>query len=243
MRCACRDDDIDIDIDIDKDDDRWQKVADLLPGKSEDDVKLHYQVLLCDVQDIESGLIHLPKYYNTHQQQQQPQQQDQIQIQIQKPTQSNHTAAERKKGRPWTQDEHRLFIKGLETYGKAESPTAYEHELLRKLSKVIGEKVTDNGRKKKEVEEHKCEAYEPPKSDERACRYYYCKDHPKMRKITNTVPAESSTFFGGFPFYSGYDESYPYRNPYVYSGSNYEELPQFGYRRPPGTLPGPFGFH
>ncbi|KAL0303680.1 UNVERIFIED_CONTAM: hypothetical protein Sradi_6236100 [Sesamum radiatum] len=53
---------------------------------------------------------------------------------------------------------------------------------------------------KKKVEEHKCEAYVPAKVDERICRDYYCKVHPKSRKIVDKVPAESSALFGAYRF-------------------------------------------
>lgn len=94
-----------------------------------------------------------------------------------------------------------------------------------------------------EKEEHKCEAYVPPKVDERVCRDYYCKIHPKMRKIVDRVPPESSTLFGigGLPFYGGFG---PYGGgSYLYPGWYGEEPPQFGYGRQPRMLPQhPFGF-
>ncbi|KAI3458816.1 hypothetical protein Pfo_015479 [Paulownia fortunei] len=103
-----------------------------------------------------------------------------------------------------------------------------------------------HGHKKEEEEEHKCEAYVPPKVDERVCRDYYCKVHPKMRKIVDRVPAAdstSSTLFGigGLPFYTGFG---PHTTgSYSYPGWYGEEPPRFGYRRPPPRmLPHPFGF-
>ncbi|KDP25783.1 hypothetical protein JCGZ_22505 [Jatropha curcas] len=40
----------------------WEKVAALLPDKSVDDVKLHYEHLLEDLKLIGSGHVPLPKY-------------------------------------------------------------------------------------------------------------------------------------------------------------------------------------
>ncbi|KAK4430685.1 hypothetical protein Salat_0830100 [Sesamum alatum] len=100
---------------------------------------------------------------------------------------------------------------------------------------------------KKEVEEHKCEAYVPTKVDERICRDYYCKVHPKMRRIVDKAPAGSSALFGGLPFYNaGFGGGVPYRGSYLYPGWYGEEQPcppRFGYRPPPRMLPHPFGFH
>ncbi|KAG8367911.1 hypothetical protein BUALT_Bualt16G0122000 [Buddleja alternifolia] len=98
---------------------------------------------------------------------------------------------------------------------------------------------------KKEVEEeHKCEAYVPPKVDERICRDYYCKVHPKMRKIVDRVPADSSSsLLGGFPFYNGIGGG---GNPFgglYYPGWYGEEPARFGYHQQPRRLPRhPFGF-
>ncbi|MCD7461017.1 Protein RADIALIS-like 5 [Datura stramonium] len=41
--------------------DRWSNVA-MATGKSEEDVKLHYEKLVEDIKNIEAGLVPLPKY-------------------------------------------------------------------------------------------------------------------------------------------------------------------------------------
>ncbi|KAL0303678.1 UNVERIFIED_CONTAM: Transcription factor SRM1 [Sesamum radiatum] len=41
---------------------RWQKIADCLPGKSPDGVRVHYTTLVYDIGQIESGMIQLPSY-------------------------------------------------------------------------------------------------------------------------------------------------------------------------------------
>ncbi|KAI3699414.1 hypothetical protein L2E82_43706 [Cichorium intybus] len=42
--------------------DRWQKIARAVGGKSEEEVKRHYEVLIEDVRHIESGKIPFPNY-------------------------------------------------------------------------------------------------------------------------------------------------------------------------------------
>ena len=42
--------------------DRWQNVARAVDGKSADDVKRHYEVLVEDLNHIESGRVPLPNY-------------------------------------------------------------------------------------------------------------------------------------------------------------------------------------
>ncbi|XP_020549245.1 uncharacterized protein LOC110011921 [Sesamum indicum] len=99
---------------------------------------------------------------------------------------------------------------------------------------------------KKEVEEHKCEAYVPAKVDERVCRDYYCKVHPKSRKIVDKTPAGSSALFGGLPFYNtSFGGGVPYRGSYLYPGWYREEPPhpaRFGYHPASRMLRPPFGF-
>ncbi|RDY12979.1 Protein RADIALIS-like 6, partial [Mucuna pruriens] len=45
--------------------DRWQNVANAVGGKSVDEVKRHYEILLEDLRHIESGRVPLPKYKST----------------------------------------------------------------------------------------------------------------------------------------------------------------------------------
>ncbi|KAL9231647.1 hypothetical protein vseg_006846 [Gypsophila vaccaria] len=42
--------------------DRWQNVARFVDGKSAEEVKRHYEILIADVQKIEAGKIPFPNY-------------------------------------------------------------------------------------------------------------------------------------------------------------------------------------
>lgn len=42
--------------------DRWEKIAADVPGKSEEEVKHHYELLVDDVNQIESGFVQVPCY-------------------------------------------------------------------------------------------------------------------------------------------------------------------------------------
>ncbi|PHU03505.1 Transcription factor MYB1R1 [Capsicum chinense] len=73
-----------------------QQIAAAVPGKSLEEVIEHYLVLVEDIKDIESGIVPLPKYRRMQ------------------------SSTERRKGIPWTAEEHRLFLQGLAKYGKGD---------------------------------------------------------------------------------------------------------------------------
>ncbi|PSR92951.1 Transcription factor DIVARICATA like [Actinidia chinensis var. chinensis] len=94
--------------------DRWEKIADRLPGKSAVEVRAHFEALVDDVLEIDSGRVELPSYSDESALGWEA---ESTQISFSK---NRHGEVERKKGTPWTVEEHRLFLIGLKTYGKGD---------------------------------------------------------------------------------------------------------------------------
>lgn len=83
--------------------DRWLSIAQQLPGKTPEDMKLHYELLVEDVTNIENGNVEMPSYL------------EEAWRRETEPRTSHDSVGkktkevERKKGTPWTEVEHRSF--------------------------------------------------------------------------------------------------------------------------------------
>ncbi|KAF5195644.1 Transcription factor srm1 [Thalictrum thalictroides] len=110
--------------------DRWEKIAEAVPGKTPEEIKHHYELLVEDVNSIESGHVPLPCYVSSEDGEEHV-----GQSRANKKSghlglfhsDSNHGGGkgsrsdqERRKGIAWTEDEHRLFLLGLDKYGKGD---------------------------------------------------------------------------------------------------------------------------
>ncbi|CAH8379742.1 unnamed protein product [Eruca vesicaria subsp. sativa] len=84
---------------------RWEIIAGQLQ-RSAGEVREHYEALEHDVIEIESGRVHVPDYVDDSA--------GQITFG------SKHGESERKRGTPWSESEHKLFLVGLKRYGKVD---------------------------------------------------------------------------------------------------------------------------
>lgn len=88
---------------------RWEKIADAVPGKTADQVRAHYEVLVHDLLQIDSGQVELPSYADDGDESilsWDPElRASQISFGVSKG--AKHGDGERKKGTPWTEEEHR----------------------------------------------------------------------------------------------------------------------------------------
>ncbi|KAJ6800806.1 transcription factor DIVARICATA-like [Iris pallida] len=79
---------------------RWHSIASELPGKTPRDVYVHYEKLVHDVLAIDSGAVDIPEY--------------------EEGGMKGGRREERRRGMPWTEEEHRRFLEGLAKYGKGD---------------------------------------------------------------------------------------------------------------------------
>lgn len=94
--------------------DRWEKIAADVPGKTLEEIKRHYVVLFDDINHIESGFVPLPDYDSFSKSSTKRTGEGGA---VKRGTKASSSYQDRRKGVPWTEDEHRLFLQGLENHG------------------------------------------------------------------------------------------------------------------------------
>ncbi|KAJ3692972.1 hypothetical protein LUZ60_012067 [Juncus effusus] len=97
----------------------WEELAAAVEGKSLEEIKKHYELLVEDVDRIEAGRVQLPAYL-AGQESGEGGEGGSKKDRESTGGKGSRSEQERRKGIAWTEDEHRLFLRGLDKYGKGD---------------------------------------------------------------------------------------------------------------------------